>query len=89
MCSQNLAIVCMHVHLSPPPKITKFGKTSEMLEGFCFVISLTDLKRPNIEKDEDYLQIPKDMKFELFLFLCLFLFKYSAFMMFTDFIWLW
>jgi hypothetical protein len=31
----------------------KFGKTSEMKEGFCFVISITDLSRPNTGNDDD------------------------------------
>jgi hypothetical protein len=31
----------------------KFGKTSEAMEEFCFVISVTGLNRPNTGKDDD------------------------------------
>lgn len=65
--------VCMRAcALASPPKETEFGKTPEVLEGFCFVIFLRGLKSPNIEKD-DHFQISKDMKFALFLFLYSFL----------------
>jgi hypothetical protein len=40
------------------PKIStkmkkKFGKTSEVMEGFCFIIFITSLNRPNAGKDDD------------------------------------
>jgi hypothetical protein len=31
----------------------KFGKTPEMMDGFCFVVTLTCLNRPNPGKDKD------------------------------------
>jgi hypothetical protein len=38
--------------ISPKMK-RKFGKTSEVMEGFCFLISVTDLSRPKPGKDDD------------------------------------
>jgi hypothetical protein len=34
-------------------KEKKFQKTSEEIYGFCFVISITGLNRPNTGKDDD------------------------------------
>jgi hypothetical protein len=38
--------------ISPKIKM-KFGKTSEMMEGFRFLIFVTDLSRPKPGKDDD------------------------------------
>jgi hypothetical protein len=40
---------------TPIKKKKKLGKTSEEMEGFCSVISVTCLKRPHTDKDNDYL----------------------------------
>jgi hypothetical protein len=32
----------------------KFGKTSELMEGFYFALSITGLNRPSTRKDDDY-----------------------------------
>jgi hypothetical protein len=31
----------------------KFGKTSETMEGFCFVIPVTGSNKPNVGKDDN------------------------------------
>jgi hypothetical protein len=31
-----------------------FVKTSEMMEGFCFVTSVTSFSRPSTGRDDDY-----------------------------------
>jgi len=38
---------------SPTSVIEKFGKNSEEMEGFCFVISITDPNRPNMGNEDD------------------------------------
>jgi hypothetical protein len=42
----------------------KFRNTSKVMEGLCFVTSMTGLNRPNIGKDDDDKVVKKEERCE-------------------------